>query len=532
MNDSPPERYFTNPVLPGFHPDPSICEVDGRFYLVTSSFEYYPGIPLHVSNDLVSWEPLGHVLDRPSQLDLRGAAVSGGIFAPTIRHHEGVFYVVVTNVSTGGHFLVSAEDPTGDWSDPIWLDQDGIDPSLFFEGGKAYLTSTVEPDPGGPHELVPDFQRGLQQSVIDVRTGAVLEPTRFVWAGTGGRYPEAPHLFRRGDYYYLLIAEGGTQYGHMASIGRSNNPWGPFEPSPHGPVIDHRSISSPFQAMGHADFVMLPSGEWWAVCLGIRPTGGRLRHVLGRETFLAPVRWLDDEWPVVGSHGRVEARAERPPLPPARPRVIAVRDDFSAHELNGRWTFVRRPVPDLSFGEGEAGLTLRPAGAALDGEFPCFVGRRQQHHVFRAATRVSLEEAEEGDEAGLIVRMSDTYFYAVGVRLTAGSFELVLRERFGHVDLVTPLGSSASGQVDLRVDADEETYRFGVVDADGHESTAHPVDAAFMSSEVAGGFTGVFVGVYAVSEASSGFGATFAWFDYAPQGETGGPHPDSSASGG
>ncbi len=178
-------RTFTNPVIPGFHPDPSICRVGGEYFLVTSSFEYFPGLPIFTSRDLVSWQPLGHVLDRESQLDLTRAPASGGIFAPTIRHHDGRFYVTATNVSDRGHFIVHAEDPAGPWSDPVWVDQNGIDPSLFFDEGHVYFTSNIEPDPAGPHVADPHFERGIQQSLVDPLTGAVLQEPRFIWGGTG-----------------------------------------------------------------------------------------------------------------------------------------------------------------------------------------------------------------------------------------------------------------------------------------------------------------------------------------------------------
>lgn len=513
---APDPETFANPVLPGFHPDPSICMAGDRFYLVTSSFEYYPGLPVFVSDDLVTWEQLGHVLDRPSQLDLRDAPASGGLFAPTIRYHDGTFYVTCTNVSGGGHFLVTSQNPAVGWSDPVWIDQDGIDPSLYFEGDVAYFASNVQPDPGGTHEQDPWFQRGIQQSLIDVRTGAILEGPRFIWAGTGARYPEAPHLFRRRGWYYLLIAEGGTALGHLASVGRSRSPWGPFEPSPHGHVIDHRSIVSPFGAMGHADLVELSEDEWWAVCLGIRTIGDWPHHVLGRETFLAPVTWTSDGWPVVGDHGKVEAFLPRPRLAPSAWVQELVRDHFDASRLGNAWNSLRGPLEGASLDARPGSLTLRAAGRPIDSPSPCFIGRRQSQHRFHAAASIVFEAPLDGDEAGLMMRMNETHYYAIGAHRSGNALEVVLRQRFGHIDLVVPLGSvPLEAEVELEVDSDGVHYFFGA--ADGRTRIAAPgVEVQFISTEVAGGFTGVFVGLYATSVVVDSGTAHVDWFDYAP----------------
>jgi len=508
---------FSNPILPGFHPDPSICVAEGRFYLVTSSFEYFPGIPLFVSDDLVTWVQLGHVLDRTSQLDLRGAPASGGLFAPTIRYHNGTWFVACTNVTGGGHFLVTSTDPASGWSDPIWIEQDGIDPSLFFEDGQVYFTSNVQPDPGGPHEQIPAFQRGIQQSLIDPRTGAILDGPHFIWAGTGARYPEAPHVIKRQGWYYLVIAEGGTEYGHIASVGRSSSPWGPFEPSPYGPMIDHRSIPSPFQAMGHADVVEASPDDWWAVCLGVRPLGGWPHHTLGRETFLAPLSWTDDGWPIVGDKGKVGEVLERPALPAGLPQASETRDGFEGDVFGPSWMSVRIPAREAGASIAGGAVVLRPEGRSLDGRFPCFVGRRQQHHAFRAATSVVAFEPVVGDEAGLAVRMNDTNFYSLGIRQTAQGAEIRLAQRFGHVNSDIVVGTlSDPGEVTVEVESDGWTYQFSCTDGRSHH-VSPPLDAIFLSTEVAGGYTGIFVGMYATSVGPRSGAARFDWFEYAPR---------------
>ena len=318
-----------NPIIRGFNPDPSICRVGDDYYLVTSSFEYFPGVPIYHSRDLTNWRQIGHCLTRKSQLFLEKAPSSGGIYAPTIRYHDGRFYMVTTNVGRqeggrvveGGNFYVSAKDPAGEWSDPIWVKQRGIDPSLFFENDKAYFTSN-----GTAWAPV----RGEYQCEIDIKTGAQLTETVFLWAGTGGAYVEAPHLFQRGEYYYLIAAEGGTERCHMVTIARSSKPYGPFEASPHNPILTHRSLQTEIQSTGHADFVEDPNGNWWAVFLGVRFPGGFWAN-LGRETFLAPVTWTTDGWPIVNGGQRMQPEMEVENLPlaqrwPAEP----ARDNFDS----------------------------------------------------------------------------------------------------------------------------------------------------------------------------------------------------------
>ncbi|MBQ3361089.1 MAG: glycoside hydrolase family 43 protein, partial [Prevotella sp.] len=193
-------QQLRNPIIPGFHPDPSVCRVGDDFYLVNSSFQYFPGVPIFHSKDLVNWQQIGNVLDRESQLPLKGTSSWLGIYAPTIRYHEGTFYMITTNVGNGGNFMVTAKNPAGPWSEPIWLEQQGIDPSLWFENGKCYMVSN------------PD--NTIMLCEIDPVTGKQLTESKALWRGTGGRYPEGPHLYKKDSYYYLLISEGGTELAH------------------------------------------------------------------------------------------------------------------------------------------------------------------------------------------------------------------------------------------------------------------------------------------------------------------------------
>lgn len=507
-------QTFSNPVIPGFHPDPSICRVADTFYLVTSSFEYFPGIPIFASQDLVSWTQIGHCLTRASQLDLSKAKSSQGIYAPTIRWHDGRFYVTSTNVGGRGHFIVHTDDPTGEWSDPVWVDQNGIDPSLYFEDGVAYFQSNVELNQDGEHALEPDFQRGLQQSIVNPLTGERLTEPEFLWAGSGGRYPEAPHLFRRGDFYYLLAAEGGTENGHMVTIARSESPWGPFVGHPDNPILSHRSIASAIQSTGHADFIELADGSWWAVLLGTRPV--KNWHHLGRETFLTPVTWGDDAWPQLGEGGRVLLTHDRPALTASvargdvRDETSHVREEFDSPVLGLEWNTLRRPLGvHSSLTERPGWLVLAGRDAGTDNLDLAFVGRRQQHFSLTASTLI--EVTADSREAGLIVRMDERHHYEIFVADREDGRHVVFRRQVG--DLVSEQSTQVEyGPIVLEVAADEKAYEFSYR-LDGSDATHAfpPADARYLSTEVAGGFTGVFIGLFCSGVGST---ASFDWFDY------------------
>ncbi|MEV7214372.1 family 43 glycosylhydrolase [Kitasatospora cineracea] len=404
-------RTYDNPVIPGFHPDPSVCRVGDDYYLVCSSFEYVPGLPVFHSRDLVHWRQLGNVLDRPGQLPLPGSTASRGLYAPTIRHHGGRFWVICTNVTAGGNFLVSADRPEGPWSDPVRIDLPGIDPDLAWEeDGTCWAASTAP---------------GIHLTRIDPATGEILEGPLPTWSGTGLKWPEAPHLYRIGDWWYLLIAEGGTERGHAVSIARARSPRGPWEGAPANPVLSHSGTDRPVQSTGHGDLVTAPDGSWWMVLLGTRPRGfSPGYHVLGRETFLTPVTWDEDGWPAVAPV------AERHPAPggawhpfPAPP----ARENFDAPALAPHWISPHaRPDGSWSLTAHPGRLALTATGPTLDRPGHTFVGRRQQHHDCRAATRIDPGTGRGGlslrlDEAGFTGRVIG--MYAAGGTVTFDWFD-------------------------------------------------------------------------------------------------------------
>lgn len=497
---------YQNPVIPGFYPDPSVCRVGDDYYLVNSSFAYFPGVPIWHSKDLVHWRQIGYCLTRESQLHLDKSPISGGIYAPTLRHHNGRFFMVTTNVDEGGHFYVWTQDPANEWSDPIYVDQPGIDPSLFFDDdGKVYFTST-----GGLQS------QGIYQCEINIETGEKLTDTRLIWTGTGGAFPEGPHLYKINGYYYLMCAEGGTEYGHMETIARSETPYGPFESCPYNPILSHRSLNHPIHATGHADLVEAQDGSWWAVFLGIRPIRFPYRHHLGRETFLAPVFWTDDGWPMIGINGTTELEMEAETLPTVvwdeEPEV----DDFNQSTLAAKWNFIRnfRDV-DWSLEEREGWLALRGSRVTLmDAGTPSFIGCRQRDFLCEVSTRLEFHP-QEGDEAGLAVYMNETHHYVIGLTKMEGKNVITLRRQVGSMTMDWQSPPIKGTIVDLRIQTTPEKYMFSYQCTDGIWHIIGEAETHLISTEVAGGFTGVFFGMYCYSPVETP--AYFDWFQYRKQ---------------
>lgn len=506
---------YKNPVIPGFHPDPSICRVGNDFYLVNSSFEYFPGVPLFHSKDLVHWDQIGYCLTRKSQINLTDIRASGGIYAPTIRYHNGVFYMIVTNVNHGGNFIVTAQDPHGEWSDPIPVDQTGIDPSLFFDDdGKVYYTGNTPWD---------GSKQGIYQFEIDVKTGKKLTETRMIWAGTGGRYPEGPHLYKIMGRYYLMIAEGGTEYGHMETIARSDNPWGPFVSCPYNPILTHRNENAqnnPIQGTGHADLVQAGDGSWWMVFLGFRNSQGQFHH-LGRETFLAPVSWTDDGWPVVNENGTVTVDMNVKTLPQVTPVPVPVRDDFTNESLGISWNFLRNPdMSQYSLSEKPGWLKIKGNSYSLDATAsPGFTGRRQQDYNCTVTTKMNYSPQQTDEKAGLTVLMNNRFHYDLAITRDSSNVKnLFLQYTLDNLKFTAATIKIKGNILWLRIKADPQYYQFSY-SADGsryYEIGSAPV--RFLTSEVAGGFTGVYFGLFASgTENGDSSPAYFDWFDYSAE---------------
>jgi alpha-N-arabinofuranosidase len=509
-----PDQYV-NPVMAGFYPDPSIVRVDEDYYMVHSTFSYFPGIPVFHSRNLVDWTQVGNVLDRPEQMNLDSLGVSRGVFAPTIRHHEGTFYVVNTLVDAGGNFVVTAADPAGPWSDPVWLPEvDGIDPSLFFDtDGRAYVTNNGPP--AGPPLY--EGHRALWIQEFDPAALRTAGPrTMIVDGGVDiSRQPiwiEGPHIFRVDPYYVLIAAEGGTGTMHSEVVFRSRDLRGPWVPYEGNPILTQRHLDparyNPVTSTGHADMVQTPDGDWWAVFLGCRPYGPD-HYNTGRETFLLPVRWQDG-WPVILDVDQaVPMVAERPALPSDAPPAIphrgnfTVRDDFDGDAPHPYWLQLR--TPREAWYHTEAGalvLEARPDSLGGLGQ-PSFLARRQQHMHATVTTSMRPQPSGEGSKAGIAAFQNEAAWYLVAVADGEDGPEIRLEQGGPGGTLVLAAATVALSDLDpvgLRIDADADRYTFSYALPGADWTTlAEDVDGTVLSTARAGGFVGTVFGLYAHS---------------------------------
>lgn len=505
---------YENPIIPGFYPDPSICCGDDYYYLVTSSFEFFPGVPLFRSKNLTDWECIGHCLSDKSQLCLKGCRASGGIYAPTIRFHEGTFFMVVTNVSHRGNMIVHTKNPAGKWSEPVFVKQGGIDPSLLFDGNKVYFVSNGDTEGNS----------GIYLCEINPYTGEMLSDSVLISTGCGGRCAEAPHVYHIGDAYYLMLAEGGTEYGHMVTISRSKNIYGPYEPCPHNPIISHRDLyTSPIQCTGHADLLQDKNGNWWLVCLGVRPlassTGGAFLHNLGRETFLAPVSFQDG-WPVAGNNGTLSLTMDGPlpekplqsfPSDSAFIKAPVLEEHFDKEVLHPQFAFIRNPYPDnYELQSDKHRIILKGSERTLScpDDSPAFLGVRQTAFCQEAQVKVTLKDVKEDScrkpAAGLTVFYNNEHHYDLLLTCDKEGYKLKLRRQLYDLCAVTEEVSIPLNTVLLKITADCDYYSFYYALSDGNYRLLGKGAAAGMCTEITRfmTFTGTFFGMFAENTAA------------------------------
>lgn len=474
---------YKNPVLSGFYPDPSVCGDGKKFYMVCSSFQYFPSVPLFESDNLVNWKQIGYVLTRSTQVYLDDVRSSGGVFAPTIRYNNGRFYMVTTNDSTHENFYVYTDDIYGEWSDPITVNQDGIDPSLMFDDGHAYFLSNGT-DEFGNH--------GVIQCEIDIETGKKISSSRAIWKGSGGRYLESPHMYHIGNKYYLTAAEGGTEYGHMITYAVSDNVWGKFEGYCSNPVLTNRN-KAPYiiQGIGHGDLICDKYGQYFFVSLGFRQIGiWDTYHTLGREVFLTPVHFIDNNYFTAGNDGTTDEEYE-------------IYGDFTQEKLpvftfentnpDIDWCFLRKPKAE-NYSLSKDKFILKGSDITLDDVLsPTFVALRQREFKFTLDT--DLKIAGNG-YAGVTIYMDEKEHYD----LYADCENAYLKLNIGEAKCVVKQIPINKENVHLTVKADNYGYSFTV-----NGTYMGSGSSKYLSTEVAGGFTGVMLGLFAVNDCSADF---------------------------
>lgn len=478
---------YENPIIPGFNPDPSICRRGDDFYLVTSSFEYFPGVPVYHSKNLVNWELVSYCLTDKSQLQLKGCDPSLGIFAPTIRFHNGTFYMVTTNVSDKGNFIVHTNDVCARWSDPVYVKQGGIDPSLIFDGGNTYFCSTVEGN--------------IMLCKINPLTGELLSPSVPISCGCGGICPEGPHIYKIGKYYYLMLAEGGTEYGHMVTIQRGEKIEGPYSPCPDNPILTHRNYDSPIQAVGHADMIEDQNGRFWLVCLGIRRLPEVKLHNLGRETFLTPVKW-ENGWPSVGNHGTISLKMSGELPAPPHAQTFDFYDGFDGDTLNLNWNFIREYEKSSYSLDAKKGY-IRLSGEETELSTPCaspvFIGIRQPDFNVTACADMCCSPSEN-QKSGMTVFYNSDYHYEIYLTRQNGKIFVCLAKRIADLEAVTEKREvTFDGKIEFRVIAGTDFYRFSFRCGGEWMELGKGITAALSTESThTMTFTGNFIGLFSV----------------------------------
>lgn len=507
---------FKNPIIAGFAPDPTITKVGNDYYLANSSFEFFPAVPIYHSKDLVNWQLISYAVSEPSYLpELAQVDPNRGIYAPTLRYHDGLFYMITTCVRCGDNFYVTAKDPKGPWSKPIWVEGDrGIDPDLFWDDdGKVYYSGTGILDKSkAPWKNA----NGIWIQEIDLKTGKLLGKKTQLTFGHAAQahYTEGPHIYKINGEYFLIVAEGGTGSSHAVSVFKSENVKGPYEPFQNNPVMTHRNMGRKafIHTTGHADLIQTQNGEWWSVMLAKRNFNGKT--MLARESYLTKVEW-ENGWPVFNAPvNRILEIDKRPNLPwspfPAKPH----RYNFDANKLDLEFNFLRNPTRNwYKLSKGKLAVELQPETGHMNKVNPSMVLHRTRDLQYVASTHVSLQNRKQNEAAGLVVyRNKDNWYQFV---LKGDHVELSYYRK-GKLSEVARQAYSADSAV-LKIVASEDIklyFSYGESE-DKLQSIGGAVNADATSDNIALGFNGPYVGMYATSHNKpSNKTAYFDWFEY------------------
>ena len=493
-----------NPIISGFYPDPSIIRVDDDFYIVNSSFEYFPSIPIWHSRDLVHWRQIGNVIESEQQnLDLSRVLPSGGVQAATIRYHNGIFYVTSTRINpewpaTNYHFVVTSKNIEGSWSQCHFIENaEGIDSSLFFDGEKAYFLANNQIDPSRPNHAV------IWMSEIDLENFTLVGDKYVLWEGTGGIFAEGPRMYKRNGFYYLLIAEGGTLHFHTTSIARSENVTGPFVSSPRNPILTHKHLEReyPIQNVGHADMVELKDGSWWGVALGSRPRGGfydggNVKYSfggyyrnLGRETFLFPITWpADDLSPLFTPEtGRIVDSYQAPALPESAQEDVPI--DFSEESLTIKWTTIRNEDRKHFSGSGTGDVALKLQERTED----TFLGFRQNSWNFECSATLDVSQLAEGDSVALAAYIKEGSYLSLTIYRSGSTYQATVQSASGSQ--ITATTNFDSSSINVKLQGIDQDYTFSCPDL----GFTHTLDGREISCDMNDAHTGVMIAFIGLS---------------------------------